>query len=398
MRKTKHKKLAGIYKITNKINGKSYIGQSINIYARWNNHIQAMKAGIKNRLYSALKSYGQDNFNWEIIDIVDIKEDKMQDTFDKLDQLEIERIKQFHTFVDDPLCWGYNLDTGGRHKHPSNETIIKLSQSLKLKYENGFTPWNKGKKMTSEQREKWVQARFQSCIEMHEERWELLKNYDRTVLGWVNQASKELNISRNSIRGTCRFLGISFMTKGIYANKTGILDEHWELIKDYDKTKSRWLIKASRETGMSIKHIKTICEKKGVEYKTNRLNSESIKGNHGKLLDNSLIEKRLQKLLKYDFNKYGWMTQAVKETGLSATQLRLILKKAGIIYKVDRHVLQEKVNSIREKLSIYDRTKWGWLAKASRELKMHQVTIIKYCKRFGWEYKTWHKKEIYGTA
>ena len=33
------RKIIGIYKITNLVNGKIYIGQSINIYDRWNQHL-----------------------------------------------------------------------------------------------------------------------------------------------------------------------------------------------------------------------------------------------------------------------------------------------------------------------------------------------------------------------
>ncbi|WP_366140436.1 GIY-YIG nuclease family protein, partial [uncultured Fibrobacter sp.] len=39
--------ICGIYKITNLVNGKSYIGQSINISSRWKQHTQSLDK-IKN--------------------------------------------------------------------------------------------------------------------------------------------------------------------------------------------------------------------------------------------------------------------------------------------------------------------------------------------------------------
>ena len=60
----------GIYKITNKINQKIYIGKSIRIERRWSEH----KAEINNlnnqsHLYRAMRIYGLENFLFEIIEI-----------------------------------------------------------------------------------------------------------------------------------------------------------------------------------------------------------------------------------------------------------------------------------------------------------------------------------------
>lgn len=64
--------MIGIYKITNMINNKCYIGQSTNIKKRWNRH----KNGPFNKkykeyncpLYRAIRKYGLENFNFEIIE------------------------------------------------------------------------------------------------------------------------------------------------------------------------------------------------------------------------------------------------------------------------------------------------------------------------------------------
>lgn len=60
----------GIYKITNKINGHSYIGQSLNIEQRWTEHKKCINntESWDRSLYKAIRKYGLDNFSWEIIE------------------------------------------------------------------------------------------------------------------------------------------------------------------------------------------------------------------------------------------------------------------------------------------------------------------------------------------
>lgn len=61
----------GIYKITNLINGMTYVGQSNNIAERWKQHI---KRGVgadpptQNKLYPAMLEFGAENFIFEIIE------------------------------------------------------------------------------------------------------------------------------------------------------------------------------------------------------------------------------------------------------------------------------------------------------------------------------------------
>ena len=59
-------KICGIYKITNKINGKCYIGQSIDIIKRWKTEYKWYQ--INKHLLAAFNKYGLENFNFEIIE------------------------------------------------------------------------------------------------------------------------------------------------------------------------------------------------------------------------------------------------------------------------------------------------------------------------------------------
>lgn len=59
--------MIGIYKITNKITGQSYIGKSTNIERRWCEH-KTPKAQGNNKLHDDMKKYGIDNFVFEVLE------------------------------------------------------------------------------------------------------------------------------------------------------------------------------------------------------------------------------------------------------------------------------------------------------------------------------------------
>lgn len=80
----------GIYKITNTLNDKSYIGQSVSIKERWRQHIKrgcGAEAPTRNKLYSAMLEDGVWNFSFELLEEcpreeLDEKEDFWQKYFD----------------------------------------------------------------------------------------------------------------------------------------------------------------------------------------------------------------------------------------------------------------------------------------------------------------------------
>ena len=93
-------KLTGIiYKITNIINNKVYIGQTVNtIKQRWNKHCHSN--GCRS-LYNAILKYGKENFNIEIIETLPIEE---------LDKREIYWINYYKS---NNKKFGYNILLGG---------------------------------------------------------------------------------------------------------------------------------------------------------------------------------------------------------------------------------------------------------------------------------------------
>lgn len=63
--------ICGIYKITNQIDNKCYIGQSVNISQRWKDHAKCglgIDTPAGNKLYKAMMEEGIWNFSWELLE------------------------------------------------------------------------------------------------------------------------------------------------------------------------------------------------------------------------------------------------------------------------------------------------------------------------------------------
>ena len=94
----------GIYKITNLLNDKSYIGQSINIEKRWKHEKQRafnICSNEYNKLLSrAFRKYGLENFTWEILEQCNIPD---------LDSRESYWADYYNTYVP----YGYNVSKCG---------------------------------------------------------------------------------------------------------------------------------------------------------------------------------------------------------------------------------------------------------------------------------------------
>ncbi len=109
-----------IYKITNTVNNKSYIGQTIKTAEeRWKEHKAHAFGSHPNdqnkTLYKAIRKYGVENFTFEVL------QDNIE-TFEQLDKAEIYWIDYYNSFVK-----GYNETFGGQqyHKILPNKEIIE---------------------------------------------------------------------------------------------------------------------------------------------------------------------------------------------------------------------------------------------------------------------------------
>ena len=121
-----------IYSITNTVNGKKYIGQSLqmDIYDRWKSHLK--KSTHCRYLKHALDKYTITNFKFEVIIIC----------FDNdCDRYEKEYMERFNTLVPN----GYNLREAGNNGRHNDETKEKIKKSVKSMYSN-LTPAERKRK------------------------------------------------------------------------------------------------------------------------------------------------------------------------------------------------------------------------------------------------------------
>jgi hypothetical protein len=129
-----------IYKLTNKITGKQYIGQTVKSMAqRWRIHCSPTSGCTY--LSHAINKYGQENFLIEIVEHCN--------SLDELNKKEQDYIKLFNTLSPN----GYNLTTGGENCLASQETKDKQSAAHTGSLNAFF-----GKKHTKESRDKLSKA------------------------------------------------------------------------------------------------------------------------------------------------------------------------------------------------------------------------------------------------
>ena len=122
---------SGIYKFVNKINGKIYIGQSQNLDSRFrqhfNNHTNPNLKDYNTKFYRALRKYGFDNFDYEIIEECNLEE---------INEREQYWVDFYNSFYN-----GYNSNKGGEkvtergELHPcailTNREVMEIKDLLK---------------------------------------------------------------------------------------------------------------------------------------------------------------------------------------------------------------------------------------------------------------------------
>lgn len=217
-----------VYKVTNLITNKSYIGATITtVKARWNRHKSDAKHNRDNQaLHAAIRKYGPENFKVETIETHD-------DINHVFNSLEPKYIKEHKTYGND----GYNMTHGGdgwnnmKHKPESIEKMraaklgkkhTKEAKDNMSKAQMGKTPWNKGKicpsisdakrgKLLSIEHKKILSNNRKGTIHSEETKKKIQKNNSSKhkllnlttneiiEISNLNQFCKENNISAGSL-------------------------------------------------------------------------------------------------------------------------------------------------------------------------------------------------------
>lgn len=183
-----------IYKAVNQINGKCYIGKTVDSLKERQrcHHREINKNKLNTHFVRALKKYGKEKFEWFIIGYID------KDINNKLSELEIYYIKKYNSIKN-----GYNMTEGGEgimgyhfFCKKSEEEILEYKNKLskihkKRLKKNGHH--NKGKKWTEEHKRKIGEASKKMWLnqEIRDKQSESHKGIIRSKK-WKNNLSKAL--------------------------------------------------------------------------------------------------------------------------------------------------------------------------------------------------------------
>jgi group I intron endonuclease len=178
-----------IYKITNKINGKLYIGQTVQkIRDRWSDHARPYRGKHKalSAVSMAIQKYGKENFIVEQIDSAG--------TLETLNLLEIHYIKKFNSLSPN----GYNFEEGGENKRCHPETKAKISATLKGRpIKNRMNGAPKGRPVSEERK-----AQISKTLTGKPQPWKykaIIVIETGSIFKSINEAAKVLKINRTII-------------------------------------------------------------------------------------------------------------------------------------------------------------------------------------------------------
>lgn len=191
-----------VYKHTNLINGKVYIGiTSQNVKARWNNGW-----GYQNNKYfwRAIQKYKWENFKHEIL-------------FEHLSfkiacEKEIELIKYYNS---NNSKFGYNISSGGECNSLGKKMLDETKKKISLS-KIGTLSWNKGRAWSQETKEKMQQAKLgRKVLEKTKKKMSqiMLNNANSKkiicietgeIFPSISEAGRILNISFSNIASVCR--------------------------------------------------------------------------------------------------------------------------------------------------------------------------------------------------
>lgn len=226
-----------IYKHTNKINGKSYIGQTKNIKMRWR------PEGYKycRKFYHAILKYGWDNFTHEILR--------------ECDETDVDFWEIYYIGFYDTINNGYNLEGGGcANKTVSAETRALISKAGMGRPSclKGKPAWNKGLKTPEEVRKK--------LSESHKGKRQPLSEETKRKIG-------QAQIGKKVSEETRKKLSISHMGKPSARKGKKLTDEQKKFLSKSLMGKSPW----NKGKNMSDETKSKLSKaKKGVYYTTSR--------------------------------------------------------------------------------------------------------------------------------
>ena len=193
-------KIKGIYRILNQINGKFYIGSTINIKIRWRNHKETLKKN-KHRsilLQRAWNKYREENFEFKIMRFVE--DSKM---IIPIEQFYLDIYRPYDRKIGYNICKRANNTFGRKCSKETKEKIKQKAIGRKQSEES-----NKKRSIALKGRvisEKTKMKRKLKRIKYYKpvEQYDLLGNF---IKKWesISDANRELNINNGHISAVCK--------------------------------------------------------------------------------------------------------------------------------------------------------------------------------------------------
>ena len=119
-------KICGIYKISNRITNKIYVGQSKDIIKRWRDHKTRLRSGnhVNIHLQNSWNKYGEGAFEFSVVEVC-------KKNFDVLNEREVYWINKLDALNDSK---GYNIASGGNNSYAmygkSKEELTKIYKKI----------------------------------------------------------------------------------------------------------------------------------------------------------------------------------------------------------------------------------------------------------------------------
>jgi group I intron endonuclease len=201
-----------IYKITNKINGKAYVGQTVQKpERRWALH--CTKNVKISAIGTAIRKYGKENFDFEVLNVCS--------SIEEMNIKEQYYIELFSSMTPG----GYNLVSGGNNKLYSEESKLKMRQARKNQKISEETKNKLSKAITGLERS--TETRIKMSESKKGDKHPLFGKTgfnskrsmairclnDNRVFGSISEAAKFYNINNSNIS---RVLKQNKPIKGIY--------------------------------------------------------------------------------------------------------------------------------------------------------------------------------------
>jgi group I intron endonuclease len=183
-----------VYKITNKINNKVYIGiTSKGVSARWKEHLYNAEHGCPFKLHNAIRKYGKESFSIELVDFCN--------NWEELTEKEQYYISKYNSIQDE---FGYNMTEGGdgtfgrQHTEETKDKIRQKALGREITETTRLKLSEAGKVVTDARKAYWESGQIGSTRKKAVLQYTKEGNFIQEFSG-VNEASRLTGIHTTTL-------------------------------------------------------------------------------------------------------------------------------------------------------------------------------------------------------